>query len=93
MNESTHTSEQPLDVIMCQATDNLIQQVKVGDIITDHNPLLCAVHHPKQHLQEKKILTRKPIDLPSSWEDIVQGLRVNDGSESASDFLIRYNVS
>ena len=83
-----------LDVIMCRATDNLIQEVKVGDMITDHNLLLCTVHHPGPHLQEKKIVTRKlrSIDLPSFREDIVQGLTVNDHSESASDLLNRYNV-
>ena len=94
VNTSTHMSGHTLDVIMCRATDNLIQEVKVGDMITDHNLLLCTVHHPKPHLQEKKIVTRKlrSIDLPSFREDIVQGLRVNDHSESVSDILNRYNV-
>ena len=59
VNTSTHMSGHTLDVIMCRATDNLIQEVKVGDMITDHNLLLCTVHHPKPHLQEKKIVTRK----------------------------------
>ena len=73
VNTSTHMSGHTLDVIMCRATDNLIQEVKVGDMITDHNLLLCTVHHPKPHLQEKKIVTRKlrSIDLPSFREDIV----------------------
>ena len=94
VNTSTHMSGHTLDVIMCRATDDLIQEVKVGDMITDHNLLLCTVHHPKPHLQEKKIVTRKlrSIDLPSFREDIVQGLTVNDHSESVSDLLNRYNV-
>ena len=94
VNTSTHMSGHTHDVIMCRATDNLIQEVKVGDMITDHNLLLCTVHHPKPHLQEKKIVTRKlrSIDLPSFREDIVQGLTVNDHNESASDLLNRYNV-
>ena len=71
----------------------MIQKVKVGDMITDHNLLLCTVNHPKPHLQEKKIVTRKlqSIDLPSFREDIVRRLRVNDLSESVMDLLNRYN--
>ena len=42
VNTSTHKSEHTLDVIMCRATDNLIQEVKVGDMITDHNLLHCS---------------------------------------------------
>ena len=59
-------------------------------MITDNNLLVCTVHHPKPRLQEKKTVMRS-IDLPSFREDIVRGLRVNDGSESVSDLLNRYN--
>ena len=33
----------------------------------------------------------RSIDLPGFREDIVRGLRVNNGSESVSDLLNRYN--
>ena len=56
-----------LDIIMCQGTDNLIQQVRAGDMKTDHNLLVCTIHQSKSYLQENKIETRKlqSIDLPS----------------------------
>ena len=65
----------------------------MGDMITDRNLLLGTIYHTKSHRQEKKIVTRKlrSINLPSSTENIVQGLRVNDSSESVLDLLNRYN--
>ena len=55
-------------------------------MITDHNLLLCTVHHPKPWTRKLQ-----SINLPSFREGILQGLRVNNGSESVSDLLNRYN--
>ena len=54
--------------------DNLVQEVQVVDMITDHHLLLCNVHH----LQKTKIITRAfcSIDLSSFRTDISQGLGI-----------------
>ena len=79
---------------MCRDTDKFIQDLVVGEMITYHNLLLCNVHHPKPHLQKKKILTRKlrSIDLPSFRGDIAQGLRDLDDRDSVSDLLDSYDT-
>ena len=62
-------------------------------MITDHNLLLCSVHHPKPHLQRKEITTRKlrSIDLPSYRQNIAEGLRDLDDRVPVSDLLDTYN--
>jgi exonuclease III len=92
VDEPTHMSGHALDVIMSRDTDNLVQHVKVGDMITDHRLLLCNVHHPKPHLQEQKITTRKlrSIDLASFRSDIAEGLGASDDTTSVSDLLKKY---
>ena len=94
VDKPTHEGGHTLDVIMSRDADNLIRNVEVGDMITDHCLLLCNVHHPKPHLQKKKILTRKlrSIDLPSFREDIAQGLRDLDDRDSVSDLLDSYDT-
>ena len=83
-----------LDVIMCRDTDNLEQEVQVGDMITDHHLLLCNVHHPKPHLQKTKIITRafRSIDLPSFRTDISQGLGDPDDNLSVTDLMDIYDT-
>ena len=39
VNKPTHMSGHTLDVIMCRETDNLVQEVQGGDMITDHHLL------------------------------------------------------
>ena len=65
INKPTHMSGHTLDVIMCRDTDALVQEVQMGDMITDHHLLLCNVHHTR---------TFRSIDLPSFRRDISQGL-------------------
>ena len=92
VNKPTHMSGHALDVIMCRDTDNLVQEVQVGDMITDHHLLLCNVHHPKPHLQKTKKITRafRSIDLPSFRTDIAQGLGDLDDSLPVKDLLDIY---
>ena len=61
VNTSTHMSGHTLDVIMCRATDNLIQEVKVGDMITEHNP------YPKEGCTSTEVHTETTpqCDLPA----------------------------
>ena len=47
---------------------------------------MCCLILVHGHLKNKL----RPIDWPHFKEDIVQGLRVNDGSESVLDHLNRY---
>ena len=83
-----------LDVIMCRDTDNLVQEVQVGDMITDHHLLLCNVHHPRPHLQKTKIITRAFhfIDLPSFRTYIAQGLGDLDDNLPVTDLLDIYDM-
>ena len=83
------TSRHTLDVIMCRDTDNLVQEVQVGYMITDHHLLLCNVHHPKP-----KMITRafRSINLPSFRTDIAQGLGNLDDSLSVTDLLDIYDT-
>ena len=79
---------------MCRDTDNLVQEVQVGDMITDHHLLLCNVHHPKPHLQKTKIITRafRSINLPSFRTDISQGLGDPDDNLSVTDLMDIYDT-
>ena len=94
VNKPTHMSGRTLDVIMCRDTDNLVQEVQVGDMITDHHPLLCNVHHPKPHFQKAKIITRffRSIDLHSFRTDVSQGLGDLDDNLSVTDLLDIYDT-
>ena len=80
-----------LDVIMCQDTDKLVQEVQVGDMITDHRLLLCNVHHPKPHLQKITGAFRS-IDLPSFRTDISQRLGYLDVNLSVTDLMDIYDT-
>ena len=79
---------------MCRDTDNHVQDVQFGDVITDHHLLLCNVHHPKPHLQKTKIKTRafRSINLPSFRTDILQGLGDLDDNLSVTDLLYIYDT-
>ena len=94
VNKPTHMSGHTLDVIMCRDTDNLVQEVQVGDLITDQHLLLCNVHHPKPHLHKTKIITRafRSIDLPSFRTDISQGLGDLDDNLSVTDLMDKYDT-
>ena len=94
VNKPTHLSGHTLDVIMCRDTDNLVQEVQVGDMITDHHLLLCNIHHSKPHLQKTKIITRafRSIDLPSFRTVNAQGLGDLDDSLPVTDLLDIYDT-
>ena len=80
--------------LSCVETDNHVQDVQFGDVITDHHLLLCNVHHPKPHLQKTKIKTRafRSINLPSFRTDILQGLGDLDDNLSVTDLLYIYDT-
>ena len=61
VNTATHMSGHTLDVIMCRATANLIQEVKVGDMIKITIYCYALSTHVLSHatLAEKKIVMRK----------------------------------
>ena len=92
VDKPTHIHGHTLDVIMSRDADNIIQQVQVGDMISDHHLLLCNIHHPKPHLEQKVITTRKlrSIDLPSFRQDIAKKLAVNEEDSTVSDLLALY---
>ena len=55
VSKTIHMSGHTLDAILCRDTDNPVQRVQVGDMITDHHLLLRYIHHPKPHLQKTKL--------------------------------------
>ena len=81
-------------MLSCVETDNLVQEVQVGDMITDHQLLLCNVHHPKPHLQKTEMISRafRSIDLPSFRTDIAQGQGDLDDSLPVTDLLDIYDT-
>ena len=62
----THRSNHTLDVVLTRSDNDLLCSIKSGDQISDHNLVVCQVHHPKPSPLRVQVSTRKLRDADAA---------------------------
>jgi len=63
VSSATHRSGHVLDVVVTRDNKHVLQDFAVSDMISDHNLLLCRIHHPKLSPMRVTVTTRKRRDI------------------------------
>jgi len=89
----THRSGHILDVVITKNNQNIVQDTIVGDMISDHNIIVCKVLHPKPKPIRVSVTTRKcrDVDMSAVKADISAKLSVDANVSSASELTTVYN--
>ena len=92
VSKGTHKSGHTLDVVVSRDND-LVQNLTVGDLLTDHNLLLCSVHQPKPKPLRISVPVRKlrKLNVSSFKEDIKQSDLGTDLEGNISSLTDQYN--
>ena len=72
VSSATHRSGHILDVVITRDNEHVLQDLTVSDMISDHNLVLCRIHHPKPSPIRVTVTTRKMRDI--NMADIQQEL-------------------
>ena len=85
--------EHILDVVIIKNNQNKVHYTIVGDVITDHNIIVCKVFHPKPKPIGVVVITRKccGVDTSAVKSDISARLSVDGDLPSAFDLINIYN--
>jgi hypothetical protein len=88
----THRSGHILDVVITRDCEDLVHDLEVSDMISDHNLVLCRLLHKKPKPQRVTITTRKlrSVDLEIVKRDIAALAVPSDQDTSVVDY---YNQS
>ena len=89
----THRCGHMLDFILSRSIDNLVRQVAVGDLLSDHMVLHCELNVSRPSLTEKEISFRKikDIDIERFKLDLMSTDIVSNPKDTACELAIQYN--
>jgi exonuclease III len=93
ITEPTHRSGHTLDVAITRSTDNIMQRTEVSDMISDHNLIVCKVHHPKPSSALVTVTTRKlrNLDMDAVKQDIATAVCSLSESHDTAILTDQYN--
>ena len=89
----THRSGHILDVVITKDNQYIIQEVKVGDMLSDHNLIVCKIHHPKPVPLRVTVTTRKlrSVDITRVKSDISEKVVAASDEQSTAALTDRHN--
>ena len=94
VNFPTHKFLHYLDLVITDTSWNIMQTVKMGHMLSDHNVIDCSLQIEKPKLQTKTVTYRKlkNIDIKTLGEDMGEALAVANNYSDLTALVDMYNV-
>ena len=91
----THCAGHILDCVITRTGETCLSQVQVGDMVSDHNLVLCTFAWPKVSKLTRRITIRKwrEIDVKAFTNDVEQKLSTIPASNKCSEYLHLINTA
>jgi hypothetical protein len=90
---ATHKRGHTLDLIITRLCDDMVSNIVVGDLISDHNVVSCKLNIKRPLLPTKKVRFRqlKSIDLDSFKADLLTLPLITNPEDSLDELVQQYN--
>ena len=91
----THCAGHILECVITGTGETCLSQVQVGDMVSDHNLVLCTFAWPKVSKLTRRIMIRKwrEIDVTAFTNDVEQKLSTIPASKKCSEYLHLINTA